>query len=182
MKAANVNAADRHRSHVKFSLISLFLFMTGVCILLFFRSHLRNVDVTLPFELRSHLSGVFGTKNRRNIDVLGLTQFPDCQAEDFLRTVVNDPEVANLLLIRSQDDPVRWLQDSLQVQLAPDSNRLTLGLTVPRSQRRQAEKILIAVFREFLQEAQPNDHLREQLAAQTAKDAAEEPRLGRMAR
>ena len=163
MSVAGSSSSDRHRSPIRFSLLTFLFLMTGVCLLLSYRTTHRVVRVDSSIDLRSHLLNSIGRAPRGNIDFLSRTQFVDPTDDRIVQQVITDPDVSGLMIIRDHDDPAAWLKASLEWSIDTETESLNVRLLVLRGQQDQAQQVFQSVFRAFLAHAVVDDSVKEEI-------------------
>jgi hypothetical protein len=161
-------APMRRRPRLRFSVLTLFIFMTLVCVLLFWLTRPRPVDAVALLTVRSQSNYLTSTgSGALDFEIIERTQLAYLKSVAVLQAALNDSQVAKLPLVKDQADPVAWLQRELQAEFLQNSEILSVRLAVPSNRGPQARIVLAAVVNAYLQAATAAEQKRLQLQLQS---------------
>ncbi len=157
---------------LQFSLLTLLLFTTAACLLLAWWAWPRAVDVIALFNVSSQPNHLTGSVNKvQDYEIVQRTQLAYLKSVSVLQAAVSDPRVAKLPMVVNEADPVAWLQQELRAQFQQNSEILSVRIAAPSNRAAQAQILLTAVVKAYLQAvtAEEQQRLQRQLQEQQAE-------------
>jgi hypothetical protein len=152
----------RRTNRLQFSLAALLIFVSVACLFLAWIARPRPRQVTTlvqvssqtlpPANVAPRFSRLVGdqAETGRSWDVVQRTQLAILKSRALIQAVIEDPKIAKLPLIRGLSDPSDWLGNLLSAEFIQNSEILSLSLTVPETQAKQAAQVLDAVVVAYL--------------------------------
>jgi len=102
------------------------------------------------------LSSVEGSDN----PIVQKTQVALLKSQYVLKSALQQPGIASLLIVQSQNDPLRWLQQDLNGEFRQNTENLTISLCGSKAHANDQVKIVDAVAQAYLK-AQLPDRVRQ---------------------
>ncbi len=132
------------------------LLLASLCAVLLGVSGLRaqapNVGTTASITSMVMISTPPPYDADKNTEVFWETQFSLIKSQFVLKAVLEQPQVADTELVKSQKDPVVWLQKELKVSRIPDSPVLRFQFNCPAAEAATGAKIIDALMKIYKQE------------------------------
>lgn len=127
----DLNGPRPSRFHLRFSLLGLLIFIAVISVALAWLVKPRRVVATTLFQVDSSRPG--GASSERPLDhqefeILKKTQVAKIKSNYVLTAAVRTPSIAALMPLAGQVDPVKWLQEHLEVDFPGDSEVLAIRL------------------------------------------------------
>jgi hypothetical protein len=155
-------ASPRRRFRLQFSLLALLVFMTAACLVLYWLSRSRPVNVVALLTVDSRLAvtpprmdgsrdTIAAIDGRRQWEIVQRTQLAYLKSRAVLQAAVGDPQIAKLPLVSRQVDPIGWLQQRLEPQFQQNSEILSVRLAVREKDASDAQALLGAIVTAYLQ-------------------------------
>jgi hypothetical protein len=115
---------------LRFSLLALLVCVTIVCLILAWVMRPSKYVVTCLFQIDAVRPSIFGNTefNEREFDSLRRTQLQLLKSHFLLQSALRNPKVAALPVIQSQEDPISWLQNLLEVDFSDGSEVLAIRM------------------------------------------------------
>ena len=111
-------------------LLALVVCVTIACLILAWVMRPSKYVVTCLFQIDAVRPSIFGNTefNEREFDSLRRTQLQLLKSHFLLQSALRNPQVAALPVIQSQEDPISWLQNLLEVDFSDGSEVLAIRM------------------------------------------------------
>jgi hypothetical protein len=140
----NIEAIPRRR--LRFSLFSLLVLVTLVCIVLGLYPRPTQV-VVASFKI------AFGAAGRpQEIEVVKRSQLQIITSPRLLENALRDPAVSNLTILANQADPAAWLQQRIRVDFPQQGEILTISMEGRGNQVAELKTLVDAVATAYREE------------------------------
>jgi hypothetical protein len=117
-------------------------------------------------------------RDEREFEVIKKTQIALLNSEFVLTAAVRDPDISSLSIFASVEDPVKWIQEHLDVSYPEDGEILEIKLAGPQDRADDLVHLVDAVVRAYQKEVIDRDRQRElsqrDLVARNLKNVKEE--------
>jgi hypothetical protein len=139
---------------LRFSLLSLLVFVTIVCLILAWVMQPRKYVLTCLFQIDAVRPSIFGNTefNEREFDRLRRTQLELLKSEFVLQSALRNPKIAALPLIQSEKEPISWLRNHLEVDFPAGSEVLAMRMHCREDAINDYRAILDSVASAYLNE------------------------------
>jgi NhaP-type Na+/H+ and K+/H+ antiporter len=112
-----------------------------------------RVAVTALFQVGPKTSGLWSeTGNEARFESLKKTQAALPKSNLVLNVALRDPKLSSLSILSDQSDPVKWLQEHLEVSFPENGEILAISLQGAKSQQHELVSIVDAVGKAYLNE------------------------------
>lgn len=137
---------------LKFRILSLLILTTAVCALLAWLVQPEIVTAKATFLVKIYPGSLMSDEKTtdREIDSFRQTTQGLVTSSGVLNVALANPKLGNSSLLKSQEDPVRWLEDHLEVEFEGDSELLCIRLSGPQESATDLVGIVDAVCGAFL--------------------------------
>lgn len=140
----------------RFSLFALFVFVTLACLVLAWLVQPVLVVATALFQVGSVSPALLNDGppqfDEREFEIFRKMQITLLKSYFLLQAAIRDPAIASLPLLKSQTDPVEWLQKHLEVEFPQDGEVLAIKLRGTKEQANDLVQIVDAVAKAYKEE------------------------------
>jgi hypothetical protein len=120
-----------------------------------------RVIVTALFQVGPETSGHWSAKaNEKQFEAFKNTQAAMPKSNPVLTAALRDPKVSALSIFNGQSDPVKWLQDHLEVGFPENGEILAISVQGPESQRDDLVSVVDGVGNAYLGEVVSEQRMR----------------------
>jgi hypothetical protein len=151
-------APPRQRKlRLRFSLLALLIFVTLICFGLAWLVQPTLVEATALFHVDRVKPTLLGDETRQsrdeqNFEIVKKTQIALLKSYFVLNAALRSPGVSGMPILRSQMDPVEWLQEHLEVEFPENAEILAIRLRGPEAQAQDLAQIVDAVAKAYRDE------------------------------
>jgi hypothetical protein len=147
----------------RFSLLAALVFVTIFCVVLAWLVQPAHVAATALFRVNSQSSsGWFfdGTPalDRADFQTVKKTQIALLRSTYVLEAAIRKPSVGGLPILRTRGDPVKWLQENLNVEFPEQGEIMAISLRGTQSQELQLVQIVDAIVKAYSNEVLEREH------------------------
>jgi hypothetical protein len=153
------DAVPRRRWRVRFSLLSLLVVVTLVCVVL---GLMRRPGCRAVASFRVNAQQFSSAEGGSRFDAVEFEIFKRTQLEAIkspwlMQAAIRDPVIATLPLIASHKDPVAWLQENIQADFPEQGEILTISLEGGRSQSFGVKQVVDAVAKAYREDSRSRE-------------------------
>jgi hypothetical protein len=155
------------RPRLQFSVLALLTLMTLVYLVLFWLTRPRPVKVVALLVVNSRpLDGSDGNGDLTHFEAIRQVELTRLKSAALFQTAMSVTTVAKLPLIMETSDPATWLRNNVSVKFEQNSEILSVTLSVLSNRSADAQLLLDAFVRAYLQDAAVAEQQQRQLAMQ----------------
>jgi hypothetical protein len=172
------SASARRRSRLRFSLLSLFILITLVCVVFGFARR-PGCKAAAAFRVGVRAPTVDSEENPFHaveFEIFMNAQLATIKGQWLLQAVLRNPAIASLPILASRKDPVAWLQENIRVEISPHSEILMISLTGRRDQLAEVKQVVDAVATAYVSDVRYREKMRLQSKVQAADRMVESVR------